>query len=131
MARKYDWKRRTELLVQEIGRFLAYKMANDGATRASLEVTIRGTRMVLVWQKRKGKEFTNVYIHSARTPAWMTLCHNDHLSIDKMTVHKDDYKKLYKQIERTLYTHLVEEWSVEILSDADNNYHWGNTCTKN
>lgn len=127
---KYDWKRRTELLMQEVGRFLAYTMSTNGTTSASIRTVRRGVKLRLDWRSNSRQQWTTFHISCPNgRDAWLELKHNHKLIVTDWTRHKDDWKKLYKQLERTISTHLVDEWSLEILQSADDNYHWGNTCT--
>lgn len=129
MARKYDWKRRTELLMQEVGRFLAYKMANDGATTATLSTRRRGEKLFMEWRSNPRRQWSSLRIMNPHgRDVYLELKHGVKLTVADWTLYKGDWKKLFKQIERTIANHLVEEWAIEILQCADDNYNWDCTC---
>jgi hypothetical protein len=132
MAQKYDWKRRTELLLESVGNFLAYKMAVDGSNVAKLGICRRGVKLSLSWRRNARNQWTTFIISDPKCrDVHLELKHGHQMIFADWTHYKDDYKKLYKQLERVIYTHLVEEWAVEILVTADDRYHWNETCTKN
>lgn len=129
---KYDWKRRTELLMQEVGRFLAYKVANDGANMVEMTTINRGEKLVLRWSRAQDYHWVSLRI--VKDNEWNLLLDlklDSHLTVMGLTIDKDSWKKLYKRLERILSKHLMEEHSANILQSADDSYARGATCVKN
>lgn len=132
MARRYDWKRRTELLVEAAGEYAAHWVGTAGTTRAKISTVNRGERFYIEWRRNKTKQWTAVRVMSRHgRDIYVELKHGIVLTVADWTLHKGDWKKLYKQLERTIFKHLTTEHASQIMSNADDRYYWDCTCVKN
>lgn len=125
-AHKYDWKVRLESLVTAIGEWALW-LGEEGTKRTSMSLHRGGMRFTLtsrIWGGRKYHD-TCIQLYGRKASVrisvknYKIIALNDPETLDKL----DDYRAIYKLMERRVYATFTPDQAADIMSRGDDNYN--------
>lgn len=125
--RRYDWKTRLEALITSMGDWVMAK-GEEGTLHTGITIARSGMRIVVesrIWGRMAHAE-THVHVYGRGVFVSM-MVKNGKLTQAKnilsQTDDMDDYRKLYKMLERRVYVMYSGDHAADIMSRGDDLYN--------